>query len=398
MTEAVVVAAARSAFGKAGRGALRDVRPDDLLAATIAGALAQVPSLDPALLDDLLVGCAVPTDEHGDNIARRVGVMLGRDDVPGVSVNRFCASSVQTTRMAMHAIRSGEGRAFVSAGVDCASRYLPSKMDRNQIFDAAGARTAARNEATWTDPRLEGLLPDVYISMGETAENVAGRYGVSRREQDEYALLSQQRTGESLAAGYFDREIVPVTVPDGTVVDRDDCPRLDASLERMSALTPVFREHGTVTAANACPLNDGAAALIVVSDDLARDLGIRPLARVVATSATGLSPEIMGMGPVSAITRVLELAGMTTGDVDLFEINEAFAAQVIPCVRELDLDMDKVNVHGGAIAIGHPFGATGARLIGTVINGLGRTGGTIGVVSMCVAGGQGMAVVLERMS
>jgi len=401
VTDAVIVAAARSPFGKAFRGSLASVRPDDLTETVVRAAMARVPGLDPATLDDLFVGCAVPSDEHGDNIARRVAIQLGYDDVPGVTVNRFCASSVQTTRMALHAIRAGEGRAFISAGVDCVSRYrTPVEDSRNRRFVAAMERSAAFTASgeVWTDPRDEGLLPDVYIDMGQTAEHVAVLRGVSRARQDEYALRSQQRAIEAIDAGYFDTEIAPITLADGTVVTADDGPRRDSTIERMASLSPVFRAEGTVTAANACPLNDGAAALVVMSADYAHELGITPLARIVATSATSLSPEIMGLGPVSAIRALLSARGMSARDIDLFEINEAFAAQVLPSIDDLGLDEARVNVHGGAIAIGHPFGATGARLLGTLINGLTRRDETFGVASMCVAGGQGMALLLERIS
>ena len=401
MTDAVIVAAARSPFGKAFRGSLASVRPDDLTETVVRAAMSRVPGLDPSTLDDLFVGCAVPSDEHGDNIARRVAIQLGYDDVPGVTVNRFCASSVQTTRMALHAIRAGEGRAFISAGVDCVSRYrTPVDDSRNPRFAAAMERSAAFTASgeVWTDPRTEGLLPDVYIDMGQTAEHVAVLRGVSRERQDEYALRSQQRAIEALDAGYFDTEIVPITLADGTVVTTDDGPRRDSTIERMASLSPVFRAEGTVTAANACPLNDGAAALVVMSSDYAHELGITPLARIVATSSTSLSPEIMGLGPVSAIRALLSARGMSARDIDLFEINEAFAAQVLPSIDDLGLDEARVNVHGGAIAIGHPFGATGARLLGTLINGLTRRDETFGVASMCVAGGQGMELLLERIS
>ena len=401
MPEAVIVASARSPFGKAGRGAMREMRPDDLTAEVVRSAVGQVPGLTGDQVDDLILGCAVPEGEHGDNIARRVAIQLGYDSTPGVTVNRFCASSLQATRMAMHAIRSGEGRVFVSGGVDCVSRYLPQESaDRNPLFSASARRTDARRESNsrWVDPRLNSEIPDIYIDMGETAENVAGLRGVSRERQDAYALESQKRAAAAAASGYFAREIVPIRLPSGGVIDADECLRPDASLGRMAALDPVFRAAGTVTAGNACPLNDGAAALVVMSDVAARDLQTQPLARVVASSASALSPEIMGLGPVEAIRAVLRSAGMTVADVDLFEINEAFAAQILPCMDELELPAERVNAHGGAIAIGHPFGATGARLIGTIINGLQARDGTIGVVSMCVAGGQGMAMLIERLS
>lgn len=400
MPEAVIVASARSPFGKAGRGAMRELRPDDLTAEVVRNAVAQVPGLTGDQVDDLILGCAVPEGEHGDNIARRVAIQLGYDSTPGLTVNRFCASSLQTTRMAMHAIRAGEGRVFVSGGVDCVSRYRPQESaDRNPHFSGSARRTNDRRESNsrWVDPRESNEIPDVYIDMGQTAENVAGLRGISRARQDAYALESQKRAASAAASGFFAREIVPIRLPGGGVIEADECLRTDASLERMASLDPVFRAAGTVTAGNACPLNDGAAALVVMSDSAAHDLEVRPLARIIASSATALSPEIMGLGPVEAIRAVLRRTGMTVADVDLFEINEAFAAQVLPCMDDLDLPAERVNAHGGAIAIGHPFGATGARLIGTVINGLQSRDGTIGVVSMCVAGGQGMAMMIERL-
>ena len=399
MADAVVVSAVRSPFGKAFRGSLTGVRPDDLAAAVVAETLRRVPALSIGDLDDIMLGCAVPSDEHGDNIARRVAVLLDRDDVPGVTVNRFCASSVQTARMAMHAIRAGEGRAFVAGGVDCVSRYVPPAKDtRNPRFDKARdrmARLSASGEV-WIDPREDGELPDVYIEMGQTAENVAVTRAVSRADQDAYALLSQQRAAAAHESGFLAEEIVPVTTPEGLVVDRDDCIRADTTLDRLAGLKPVFRESGSVTAGNACPLNDGAAALVIMSSDYASSLGIEPLARIVATSATALSPETMGLGPVAAIRELLGSTGMALPDIDLVEINEAFAAQVLPCVRDLGIDLDRFNVNGGAIAIGHPFGATGARLVGTLISALRQRDQTFGIASMCVAGGQGMALLLER--
>ena len=405
--EAVIVAAARSPIGRALKGSLVDVRPDDLAAAMVQAALDQVPQLDPAELDDLHLGCGEPYDEQGANLARRVAVLLGLDGLPGTTVNRFCSSSVQTTRMALHAIRAGEGHAFVSAGVECVSRYADpaaggtvAERFFNPRFRAAAERTSAMAEANerWSDPRERGLLPDVYVGMGQTAEHVATLTGISRREQDEFAVRSQQRAEAAIAEGFFAREITPVTLPDGTVVDADDSPRPGTTYEKVAALRPVFREDGTVTAGNACPLNDGAAALVVMSDVRARELEIEPLARVVATGVSALSPEIMGMGPVEASRRALALAGMTIDDVDLVEVNEAFAVQVIASARELGIDEDKLNVHGGAIALGHPFGMTGARIATTLVNGLRARDAQYGLETMCVGGGQGMAMILERLS
>jgi acetyl-CoA C-acetyltransferase len=407
MPEAVIVATARSPIGRAFKGSLKDVRPDDLAATVIRAALDKVPGLDPATLDDLMLGCAEPDGEQGVNMARRVAVQLGYDNLPGTTVNRFCASSVQTSRMAFHAIKTGEGHAFVSAGVECVSRYpafsgAGGGRDEfmNPLFDEARARTeaTAASNATWHDPREDGRLPDVYISMGQTAENLATSMGITRADQDEFGVRSQNLAEKAIADGFFEREITPVTTPDGTVVSRDDGPRAGVTMEGVSALQPVFREQGTVTAGNCCPLNDGAAAVVIMSDARAAELGLTPLARIVSTGLSGLSPEIMGLGPVEASRRALALAGMTIDDMDLVEINEAFAAQVIPSYRELGIDIDRLNVHGGAIALGHPFGSTGARITTTLLNGLQTRDKEFGLETMCVGGGQGMAMVVQRLS
>jgi acetyl-CoA C-acetyltransferase len=398
MPEAVLVAAARSPIGRAFKGSLRDVRGDDLAATITQAALAQVPELDPADIDDLVLGCGQPAGEQGYGLGRITALLLGQDGVPGTTVQRYCASSLQSTRMAVHAIRAGEAQVVVSAGVEMVSRYALGKSDgmpdtRNLRFTDSSARTG-----DWSDPRPSGLLPDPYIAMGQTAENVARLRGVSREAQDEFALLSQNRAEKAIADGFYAREITPVTVADGTVVDADDCPRPGTTLEALASLKPVFREDGTVTAGNCCPLNDGAAALVLMSDVRARDLGITPLARIVSTGVSALSPEIMGLGPVEASRRALALAGMTSADVDVCEINEAFAAQVLPSIDDLALDVERVNPHGGAIAVGHPFGQTGARLTVTLLNGLRARDASIGLETMCAAGGQGMAMVLERLS
>jgi acetyl-CoA C-acetyltransferase len=407
MPEAVIVATARSPIGRAFKGSLTEVRPDDLAATVIRSALDKVPALDPTTLDDLMLGCAEPDGEQGVNMARRVAVQLGYDGLPGTTVNRFCASSVQTSRMAFHAIRTGEGHAFVSAGVECVSRYAAFRGAGggreefiNPAFDEARARTeaTAKSNETWHDPREDGKLPDVYIAMGQTAENLATSRGITRAEQDEFGVRSQNLAEKAIADGFFDREITPVTTPDGTVVARDDGPRPGVTMEGVSALQPVFREQGTVTAGNCCPLNDGAAAVVIMSDSRAAELGITPLARIVATGVSALSPEIMGLGPVEASRRALARAGMTIGDMDLVEINEAFAAQVIPSYRDLGIDIDRLNVHGGAIALGHPFGSTGARITTTLLNGLQSRDKEWGLETMCVGGGQGMAMVLQRLS
>jgi acetyl-CoA C-acetyltransferase len=309
--------------------------------------------------------------------------------------------------MAFHAIKAGEGHAFVSAGVECVSQYPAfngAGAGREEFldpaFDEARARTdfTARTNQAWRDPREDGLLPDVYIAMGQTAENLATSRGISRAEQDEFGVRSQNLAEKAIADGFFDREITPVTTPSGTVVSRDDGPRAGVTLEGVSGLRTVFREEGTVTAGNCCPLNDGAAAVVIMSDTRAAELGLTPLARIVSTGVSGLSPEIMGLGPVEASRRALALAGMTVNDMDLVEINEAFAAQVIPSYQDLGIDLDRLNVHGGAIALGHPFGSTGARITTTLLNGLQSRDKEFGLETMCVGGGQGMAMVLQRLS
>jgi acetyl-CoA C-acetyltransferase len=407
MPEAVIVATARSPIGRAGKGSMVDVRPDDLAATIIGAVLDKVPALDRATLDDLMLGCAEPDGEQGVNMARRVAVALGLDGLPGTTVNRFCASSVQTSRMAFHAIKAGEGHAFVSAGVECVSRYpaftgagAGDEAFVNPLFAEARARTgatAASNEP-WRDPRAEGQLPDVYIAMGQTAENLATSRGITREEQDEFGVRSQNLAEKAIADGFFEREIVPITTPSGRVVAADDGPRPGVTMEGVAGLRTVFREQGTVTAGNCCPLNDGAAAVVIMSDTRAAELGITPLARIVATGVSALSPEIMGLGPVEASRRALALAGMSIADMDLVEINEAFAAQVIPSYRDLGIDIDRLNVHGGAIALGHPFGSTGARITTTLLNGLATRDKEFGLETMCVGGGQGMAMVLQRLS
>jgi acetyl-CoA C-acetyltransferase len=406
MADAVVVATARSPIGRANNGSLREQRADDLAAAMVQAALAQIPQLDPHEIDELLLGCAQPAGEQGYGLARVVATLAGLDDVPAVTVQRFCASSLETTRMALHAIRAGEGDVFVSAGVEAVSRFGSGKADgmpgtHNPRFAEAMARSADRAAAgagDWDDPRATGHLPDVYLAMGQTAENVASRYGVSRSAQDEFALLSQNRAEKAILDGFWEKDITPVTTPDGTVVSADDCPRAGTTLDGLSALKPVFRETGTITAGNCCPMNDGAAAVVVMSADRARDLGITPLARIVATGVSAISPEIMGVTPIAATRRALANAGMSVADLDLIEINEAFAAQVVPCIRELGLDEATTNVHGGAIAVGHPYGMTGARTTTTLLHALEWGDKQIGLQTMCAAGGQGMAMILERMS
>ncbi|GAA2233169.1 acetyl-CoA C-acetyltransferase [Promicromonospora sukumoe] len=407
MTEAYIVATARSPIGRAHKGSLKDVRPDDLAAEMVRAAVGQVPGLDPARIDDLLLGCGLPGGKQGMNLARIVAVLCGWDMVPGATVTRYCSSSLQTTRMAFHAIKAGEGDVFVSAGVESVSSFATGSSDdipgvdlHNPVFADALARTEKRAGAgtgLWTDPRLEAVLPDAYISMGQTAENVAALRGVTRAEQDEFAARSQQRAQAAIASGFWARDITPVTLPDGTVVSADDGPRPGTTVEKLATLEPVFRPDGSVTAGNACPLNDGAAALVVVSGRVVEELGLTPLARIVSTGVSGLSPEIMGLGPVEASRQALRRAGLTVDDMDLVEINEAFAAQVIPSARELGVEPERLNINGGAIAVGHPFGMTGARITSTLINALADTGGQYGLETMCVGGGQGMAMVLEKL-
>jgi acetyl-CoA C-acetyltransferase len=406
MPEAVIVAAARSPIGRAGKGSLVQLRPDDLTVQMVRAALAKVPELDPADIDDLLLGCGLPGGEQGFNLARVVAVLLGYDNLPGATITRYCSSSLQTTRMAMHAIKAGEGEVFISAGVECVSRFAKGSSDswpdtQNPAFADAMQRTAdaATNGADgWTNPRAFDGVPDIYIPMGQTAENLALAKGITREEMDEFGVRSQNLAEKAIADGFWARDITPVKLPDGGTVAADDGPRPGVTLEGVAGLKPVFRPNGRVTAGNCCPLNDGAAALVVMSDQKARDLGIVPLARVVATGVSALSPEIMGLGPVEASRRALARAGMSIDDIDLVEINEAFAAQVIPSYRELGIDIDKLNVNGGAIAVGHPFGMTGARITSTLINSLQFHDKQLGLETMCVGGGQGMAMVLERLS
>lgn len=406
MTEAVIVSAARSPIGRANKGSLRGMRGDDLAAQMIRAALDAVPGLDPATIDDLMMGCAQPAGEQGYNIARMVAMQLGLDSVPGTTVHRYCSSSLQTTRMALHAIKAGEGDVFISAGVETVSRFGFGKSDgmpdtKNPAYFDAMERTKALAkdaDARWSDPRDRGELPDIYIAMGDTAENVAQLRGVSRAAQDEWAVRSQNRAEAAAARGFWNTDITPVTLTDGTVVSTDDGPRAGVTIEKLSTLQPVFREHGTVTAANCCPLNDGAAALVIMSDRRAAELGLTPLARIVSTGVAAMSPELMGLGPVDAVRRALANAKMSIGDMDIMELNEAFAAQVLPSIDDIGIDPDKVNVNGGAIALGHPFGMTGARMTTTAIHALQERDEQFAVETMCVAGGQGMAMILERLS
>ncbi|WP_030265881.1 acetyl-CoA C-acetyltransferase [Streptomyces violens] len=406
MPEAVIVSAARSPIGRAFKGSLKDLRPDDLTAEIIKAALAKVPELDPTDIDDLMLGCGLPGGEQGNNLGRIVAVQMGMDHLPGCTITRYCSSSLQTSRMALHAIKAGEGDVFISAGVETVSRFAKGNSDslpdtRNPLFAEAEARTEAVAQtegSTWHDPREDGLVPDPYIAMGQTAENLARLKGVTRQDMDEFGVRSQNLAEQAIKNGFWEREITPVTLPDGTVVSKDDGPRAGVTLEGVQGLKPVFRPDGLVTAGNCCPLNDGAAALVIMSDTKARELGLTPLARIVSTGVSGLSPEIMGLGPVEASKQALRRAGLSIGDIDLVEINEAFAAQVIPSYRDLGIDLDKLNVNGGAIAVGHPFGMTGARITGTLINSLQWHDKQFGLETMCVGGGQGMAMVIERLS
>lgn len=386
MPEAVIVAAIRTPIGRARKGSLADVRPDDLLAFAIRTAVGQAPGLDPAEIVDVMVGCGFPEAKQGMNLARRAALLAGLPDtVPGTTVNRFCASSLQTTRMAFHAIRAGEGDVYVAAGVESISQVdgYPKSTDElhpGQIGEGAP-------------------FGNVYIPMGLTAENVAEQFGVSREDMDRFAQRSQERAVAAQASGFFAREITPYTKADGTVVAADDGPRPDSTLERLASLEPAFKPGGKVTAGNACPLNDGAAAVVVMSDAKAAELGVAPRARIIATAVSGISPDIMGVGPIEAVRRVLAQAGMTIEDVAVVELNEAFAAQVLPVCRELGIDAfgEKLNPHGGAIALGHPYGMTGARILCTLLNDLETTDATIGLETMCVGGGQGMAMLVERL-
>jgi len=405
MPEAVIVATARSPIGRAGKGSLRDLRPDDLAATVVRAALDQVPALDRHTIDDVYLGCGLPGGESGFNMGRVVNILNGMDDVPAATITRYCASSAQTTRMAFHAIKAGEGDVFVSAGVETVSRFAKGTSDHwpdthNPLFGDATFRTdeQAAGGLDWYDPREDGALPDVYIAMGQTAENVARLRGLDRRELDEFGVRSQNLAEKAIADGFWEREITPVTTPDGTVVSADDGPRAGVTYDAIAELKPVFRPDGVVTAGNCCALNDGAAAVVIMSDTKAAELGLTPLARIVSTGVTGLSPEIMGLGPVEASKQALARAHMSIGDVDLVEINEAFAAQVVPSYQDLGIDLDRLNVNGGAIAVGHPFGMTGARLQNTMLNSLQWHDKTTGLITMCVGGGQGMAMILERLS
>jgi acetyl-CoA C-acetyltransferase len=386
MPEAVIVDAVRTPIGRAFKGSLAAQRPDDMTAFVIDSLLDRNPDVDPATVEEVVCGCGMPQGLQGFNIGR-ISVLLSEklpDTVNGVTVSRYCASSLESIRQAANAVTAGQGDTYIAAGVEWVSRY-------NERTEAAGA--ADQNE------RLQGKdgTPDAYIQMGETAENVAEKYEVSRSDMDKYAQRSQELAVQSQENGFFDREIVPVTLPDGTEVAKDDGPRASSTLEKLAELDPAFREGGKVTAGNSCPLNDGAAAVLVMSEERAKELGLTPRARTITAATAGLEPEIMGVAPIGAIGKVLERAGMAIGDVDVVELNEAFAAQVIPIMDACDIPLEKLNPHGGAIALGHPFGMTGARIMTTLLNDLETDDGTIGLETMCVAGGQGEAMLVERL-
>jgi acetyl-CoA C-acetyltransferase len=404
MPEAVIVSVARTPIGRANKGSLKEFRPDDLSAFIIKAALDKIPELDPNDVEDLMLGCGLPGGEAGNNMARVVTTLLGYE-IPGTTLTRYCSSSVQTSRMAFHAIKAGEGDVFISAGVETVSRYQFGTSDhipntRNPQFDEATARTEdyAQGGKDWHDPREDGLLPDIYIAMGQTAENVARLRGLDRKELDEFAVRSQNLAEKANTDGFWANEITPVTLADGTVVSSDDGPRAGVTYEAIAELKPVFRPDGVVTAGNCCPLNDGAAAVVIMSDTKAEQLGLTPLARIVSTGVSGLSPEIMGLGPVEASKKALKNAHMSIDDIDLVEINEAFAAQVVPSYQDLGIDLDRLNVNGGSIAVGHPFGMTGARLQNTMLNSLKWHDKSTGLITMCVGGGMGMAMIVERIS
>lgn len=404
MPEAVIVATGRSPIGRAIKGSMVEFRSDDMAATLVKAVLAKVPQVNPHDIEDLMLGCGLPGGEQGFNMARVVATLAGLNDVPGTTVNRYCSSSLQTIRMAFHAIKAGEGDVFVAAGVECVSRFGKGTTDhlpetKNPLFAEAIARTeeaAEKGAESWELPKG---LPDIYIPMGQTAENVALLKNVSRADMDAFAARSQQRAVANQENGYWAEEIVPLTTPSGKIVDKDDGPRPGTTAKTLAALKPVFRPGGRITAGNACPLNDGAAAVVVMSETKAKELGVIPLARIVSTGVSGLNPEIMGLGPVDACTMALKRAGMSIKDIDQVEINEAFAAQVLPSAWELGIDVDKqLNVNGGAIALGHPYGMTGARIMTTLIHGLQKGDATFGMESMCVGGGQGMAIIVERLS
>jgi acetyl-CoA C-acetyltransferase len=383
MPEAVIVDAVRTPIGRAVKGSLKDVRADDLAAVPLKALQERNPDVDFAETGDVMMGAAFGAGEQGYNIARNASLLAGIDHhVPGCTLNRFCASSLQTLRMAFHAIKAGEGDQYIAAGVEAVSR-------------AAGGTDFEFHKKLDGGPES---VYNVYIPMGLTAENVADRCKVTREQQDEWAVVSQNRAVDAQNSGHFDKEIVAVTAPDGTQVARDDGPRPGTTMEKLAALKPAFKENGTVTAGNACPLNDGAAAVLVMSEEKAKSLGLKPRARIIGSTVAAIRPEIMGLGPIPAIQSLLKETGMSMDDIDVVEINEAFAAQIVPCKDELGIDDEKLNPFGGAIALGHPFGMTGARIMTTLLNDLETLDKTYGIESMCVAGGMGMAMLVERLN
>ena len=387
MAEAVIVATARTPIGRAYKGSLVDVRADDLAGFAIDSVMGKAPEVDRASVVDVMVGCGLTHHEQGYNMARPASLLGGMpSSVAATTVNRFCASSLQTIRMAFHAIQRGEGDTFVAAGTESVTRTYGKALDSEDL------------NPRFTDDTSDDFINNVYIPMGNTAENVAEKYGVTRERMDEFAKRSQDRAVEAQKNGFFDREITPIDVPDGRTISADDGPRPNTTVEKLATLPAVFKPEGSVTAGNSCPLNDGAAAVLVLSEERAAELGLEPLARIVASSVVGVEPEYMGMGPVGAVSTVLDTAGMALDDIDVIELNEAFAAQVLACADQLAIDMDKLNPHGGAIALGHPFGMTGARIMGTLLNDLQTLDGTYGLETMCVGGGQGMAMIVERLN
>jgi acetyl-CoA C-acetyltransferase len=400
MPEAVIVATARSPIGRANKGSLVSLRTDEMAAQIVRALMAKVPSVKGSDIEDLIIGVGQPAGEAGFNLGRMVALLAGIPEAPGVVVNRYCSSSLQTIRMAAHAIKAGEGDCFIAAGVEAVSRYQFGAADTapNPVFKGPGERTKLRalgGQPVWTP---QGGLADAYMAMGQTAENVREVEGVSREDMDWFAKRSQDLASANVSNGFFDAEISPLTLEDGTVVSKDDCPREGTTLEGLAGLKPAFRPDGQVTAGNACPLNDGAAAVMVMSDTKAKALGLTPLARFVSSGVSSLNPEIMGLGPVEACRQAMKRAGMSINDIDLVEINEAFAAQVLPSAKHLGISMDKLNINGGAIALGHPFGMTGARIMTTLIHGLQASNKNVGMETMCVGGGQGLSMIIERMS
>jgi len=415
MAEAVIVSAVRTPIGRANKGALKDVRGDDLAAIAVKAAVERVPGLDKSaptrsLIEDVIIGCAFPEGEQGMNLARIVGALAGLPETAGgVTVNRFCASSLQAVNMAAQNIMLGLGDAFVAGGVESMSRvpmggFNPSfnpRLIRSLSHDESGS-----HESGGHGEKIDSPYPPIemeygyasYIPMGMTAENLARQYGISREEQDAFALRSHRKALAAIDSGIFQREIVPVPLPNGNVMTTDEGPRRDTSLERLASLEPAFSAGGTVTAGNSSPLNDGASAAVLMSAEKARELGIKPLARVITMAVAGVRPDIMGIGPVPAVRKALQRAGMQLSDIDIIELNEAFAAQSLSVVKELGIDMDRLNPHGGAIALGHPLGCSGARLIATLINDLQTLDKTTGIATLCIGGGQGLATIIERMA